>query len=177
MLMKRKLLLLPLLLLCLNAHALILSIDGYGNVPEEGLDTTVTETEIDILSGEPVMKLEGSLLASSSLMLTIDRSAAGLSDEFCCGGSCTSGNGDIRQILNFTSGQSSWFAHYYPASNSDITITYTFYDGADTRVIRVRYVYSAEGLKNLPSADNSFRKVLKDGILYIVNDSKTYTIL
>jgi fatty acid-binding protein DegV len=34
--MKRKFLLLPILLLCLNAHALILSVNGYGNVPEEG---------------------------------------------------------------------------------------------------------------------------------------------
>ena len=177
MLMKRKLLLLPLLLLCLNAHALILSVNGYGNVPEEGLDLTIDEAEIDFFTGEPVMTLEGDLLTSSQLTVTIDRPAAGLSDEFCCG-TCTSGNEEMQQILNFSpSGLSSWYAHYYPAPNSDITITYTFSDGSDTRVIRVRYIYSAEGVENLPSSDNSFRKVLKNGILYIVNDSKTYTIL
>ena len=65
--MKRKFLLLPLLLLCLNAHALILSVNGYGNVPEEGLDLTIDEAEIDFFTGEPVMTLEGDLLTSSQL--------------------------------------------------------------------------------------------------------------
>ena len=175
--MKRKLILLPLLLLCLNAHALIVSVDGYGDVPEEGLDITVTEAEIDILTGEPVMTVEGSLLASSPLTVTIDRPAAGLSDEFCCG-QCVPGNSALQQVLNFSpAGMASWYAHYYPAPGSDITITYTFSDGADTRVIRVRYVYSAEGVNDPPSSFKNARKVLKDGILYIVNDSKTYTIL
>ena len=177
MLMKRKFLLLPLLLLCLNAHALILSVNGYGEVPAEGLDITVTEAEIDILTGEPTMTLEGDLLASGPLRVTIDRPYAGLSDQLCCG-QCLNGNSEKQQIMNFSpSGPSSWYAHYYPAPNSDLTITYTFSDGSDTRVIRVRYTYSAEGIENLPSSDNSFRKVLKNGILYIVNDSKTYTIL
>ena len=177
MLMKRKFLLLPLLLLCLNAQALILSVNGYGNVPEEGLDITVTEAEIDILTGEPTMILKGELLASGPLTVTINRPFAGLSDEFCCG-QCMPGNGETQQILNFSpSGIAEWYSHYIPAPNSDITITYTFFDGSDTRVIRVRYTYSAEGIDNLPSSDNSFRKVLKNGILYIVNDSKTYTIL
>ena len=79
--MKRKFLLLPLLLLCLNAHALILSVNGYGNVPEEGLDITVTEAEIDILTGEPTMTLEGDLWASGPLTGTIDRGEAGRCDE------------------------------------------------------------------------------------------------
>jgi hypothetical protein len=87
------------------------------------------------------------------------------------------GNGETQQILNFSSGIAEWYSHYIPAPNSDLTITYTFSDGSETRVIRVRYTYSAEGIENLPSSDNSFRKVLKNGILYIVNDSKTYTIL
>lgn len=175
--MKRKLLLLPLLLLCLNAHALILSVNGYGNVPEEGLDLTIDEAEIDFFTGEPVMTLEGDLLTSSPLTVTIDRPVAGLSDEFCCG-QCMPGNGETQQILNFSpSGPSSWYAHYYPAPNSDLTITYTFSDGSDTRVIRVRYTYLAEGVENLPSSNKTVRKELKNGILYIVSDSKTYTIL
>ena len=59
--MKRKFLLLPLLLLCLNAHALILSVEGYGEVPTDGLDITIDKAEIDFFTGEPVMKCEGSL--------------------------------------------------------------------------------------------------------------------
>ena len=177
MLMKRKLLLLPLLLLCLNAHALILSVDGYGEVPPEGMDTTITTAEIDILSGEPEMTLSGSLLTTSPLTVTIDRPAAGLSDEFCCG-LCVPGNSEIQQVLNFSpAGLSSWYAHYYPAPGSDWTVTYTFSDGTDTRVIRVRYLYAAQGVENLRESTSQPRKVLKNGILYIVNDSKAYTIL
>lgn len=175
--MKRKLILLPLLLLCLNAHALTLSVEGYGEVPTDGLDITINEAEIDFFTGEPTMILKGELLASGPLTVTINRPFAGLSDEFCCG-QCMPGNGETQQILNFSpSGIAEWYSHYIPAPNSDLTITYTFSDGSDTRVIRVRYTYSAEGIENLPSSDNSFRKVLKNGILYIVNDSKTYTIL
>jgi hypothetical protein len=175
--MKRKFLLLPLLLLCLNAHALILSVNGYGNVPEEGLDLTIDEAEIDFFTGEPTMTLEGDLLASGPLTVTIDRPYAGLSDQFCCG-QCLNGNSEKQQIMNFSpSGPSSWYAHYYPAPNSDITVTYTFSDSTDTRVIRVHYIYSTEGMENLLESTSQPRKVLKNGILYIVNDSKTYTIL
>lgn len=175
--MKRKFLLLPLLLLCLNAHALILSVNGYGNVPAEGLDITVTEAEIDILTGEPTMILKGELLASGPLTVTINRPSTGLSDEFCCG-QCMPGNGETQQILNFSpSGIVEWYSHYIPAPNSDLTITYTFSDGYDTRVIRVHYIYSTEGMENLRESTSQPRKVLKNGILYIVNDSKTYTIL
>ena len=157
--MKRKFLLLPLLLLCLNAHALILSVEGYGEVPTDGLDITIDKAEIDFFTGE------------------IDRPSAGLSDEFCCG-QCIPGNGALQQVLNFSpAGSSTWFGHYYPASNSDITVTYTFSDGADTRVIRVRYIYSTQGVENLRESTTQPRKVLKEGILYIVNDSKTYTVL
>ena len=175
--MKRKFLLLPLLLLCINAHALILSVDGYGEVPAEGMDTTITASETDPFTGKPVMSLEGSVLTTSPLTVTIDRPSAGLSDEFCCG-QCFPGNEAMQQILNFNpSGLSSWYGHYNPAPNSDVTVTYTFSDGTDTRVIRVRYLYSAQGVENLREANSQPRKVLKDGILYIVNDTKTYTIL
>lgn len=175
--MKRKFLLLPLLLLCLNAHALILSVNGYGNVPAEGLDITVTEAEIDILTGEPTMILKGELLASGPLTVTINRPSAGISDEFCCG-QCMPGNGETQQILNFSpSGIAEWYSHYIPAPNSDLSITYTFSDSSDTRVIRVHYIYSTEGMENLRESTSQPRKVLKNGILYIVNDSKTYTIL
>lgn len=175
--MKRKLLLLPLLLLCLNAHALILSVDGFGDVPPEGMDTTITTAEISILTGEPEMTLSGTLLTTAQLTVTIDRPIAGLSDEFCCG-QCMPGDGEMQQILHFSpAGPSSWYAHYNPAPDSDVTVTYTFSDGTDTRVIRVRYLYSAQGMENLREATSQPRKVLKDGILYIVNDNKTYTIL
>ena len=100
--MKRNYLLLLLSVLSINAHALIVSINGLGDIPAEGLDTTLTQATVDLLSGETVMELKGSLLATEPLTVTITRSVAGLSDEFCCAGQCTSGNAETQETLQFT---------------------------------------------------------------------------
>lgn len=175
--MKRNYLLLALCLICLNAHALIVSIDGLGDIPAEGLDTTLTTATIDLLSGETVMKLEGSLLATEPLTVTITRSVAGLSDEFCCAGQCTSGNAETSETLQFTpGGMAQWYVHYMPVPGSDVRITYTFSAGGEERQLRVHYVYAAEGIESVRPTD-SVRKVLRDGHLYIVQPNNTLQIL
>ena len=175
--MKRNYLLLALCLICLNAHALIVSVDGLGDIPAEGLDTTLTQATVDLLSGETVMKLDGSLLASDPLTVTITRSQSDLSDEFCCAGQCTSGNAETSETLSFTpGGKARWYVHYMPVPGSDVQITYTFSAGGEERQLRVHYVYAAEGIESVRPTD-CVRKILRDGHLYIVQPNNTLQIL
>lgn len=144
--MKQNWFLAAMLLLFTNtANALIVSIDGYGDVPEEGLFLTVTDAEEDFLSGEMQMTLEGNLLCSTPLTVTIKRATAGLTDEFCCAGACTAGNGALSETLHFNpNGLANWYVHYMPADMSDQTIVYTFADETETRTITVRYAYGVD---------------------------------
>ena len=175
--MKRNYLLLLLSLLCLNAHALIVSVDGLGDIPVEGMDTTLTQATVDLLSGETVMKLEGSLLSTEPLTVTITRSRSGLSDEFCCAGQCTFGNAETQETLLFTpDGMASWYIHYMPELGADVQVTYTFSAGGEERQLRVHYVYAAEGLDMVRPADN-VRKVLRDQHLYIIQSNNTLQVL
>ena len=97
-----KLILAALLLLFVNANALIVNIDGHGDIPDGGMEITVTDAELDILSGKMQMKLQGSLLCTAPLTVQITRSSTGLEDEFCCAGNCLSGNGETAQTLNYS---------------------------------------------------------------------------
>ena len=106
---------------------------------------TVTNAEEDFMSGEMQMTLEGNLLCSTPLTVTITRATTGLTDEFCCAGSCTAGNGALSETLHFNpSGMASWYVHYMPADMSDQTIVYTFADETETRTITVRYAYGVD---------------------------------
>ncbi|MBR0065466.1 MAG: hypothetical protein IJQ06_07740 [Paludibacteraceae bacterium] len=150
--MKRNFLLTAMLLWLTNADALIVSVNGSGDVPPEGMNLTIDQAETDILTGEKRMELQGTLLSTAPLQVTISRPEAGLTDEFCCADQCTGGNGEKEETLHFSpSGATTWYAHYTPAPNSDVTITYTFSDGADTRTITVRYVYPTEGTAAIPA--------------------------
>ena len=73
--------------------ALIISVANYGDIPAEGMELTINEAEEDILSGDMLMKISGTLLSTNPLTVTITRSAEGLNDEFCCANQCTVGNG------------------------------------------------------------------------------------
>lgn len=176
--MKRNgLLLLLLCLVSLNAKALLVSVNGYGDVPEAGLDITITEAEEDPLMGEQLMALNGQLIATAPLSVTITRSVAGVTDEFCCAGQCTAGNGETAEQLAFSpNGVATWYAHYMPMANSDVQITYTFSDGTESRQVRVRYFYSTEGL--LPVTGNpspvTVQKILRNGIIYILTENTIY---
>ena len=94
--MKRKYLFLILLLISSYAHALLVSVNGYDAVPEEGLSITIDKAEPDILSGKMQMGLKGNLICSSTLTVTITRTSTGLEDEFCLI-QCMEGNGETSQ--------------------------------------------------------------------------------
>jgi len=151
MLMKRKYLFLILLLISSYAHALLVSVNGYDAVPEEGLNITIDKAELDILSGKMQMGLKGNLVCSGTLTVTISRSSAGLEDEFCCAGQCTAGNEETSETLEFyPNGLAEWYVHYNPLPNSDETIVYRFTEGEESRVITVRYIHTpGEGLDNV----------------------------
>lgn len=162
----------------MSANALIVSIDGLGDIPADGKEITMNEAETDPLTGEIRMGLKGSLLSRTPVTVTIRRSATGLTDEFCCAGQCTSGNKEKEETLHFTpNGNAGWYTHYTPAAGSKETITYTFSDGGESLVLTVHYNYETQGIEDVQEDKASYTKVIKDGILYIIKDNKTYTIL
>ncbi len=139
-----------------TANALIVSIDGEDEIPEEGIELTITEAEEDPLSGEQVMELSGNLLASSQLTVKITRSEKEVKDEFCCGEKCTSGNSDIEETLQFNvNGMENWYLHYYPKEKSDVTIEYVFSDETDTLKMTVHYLYGTEDIEAVEAEQHS----------------------
>ena len=158
--------------------ALIISVAGQGDIPAEGMELTINEAEEDILSGDMLMKVSGTLLSTNPLTVTITRSAAGITDEFCCAGQCTAGNGETSEDLSFTpDGMANWYIHYTPTPGSYETITYLFSNGSESRSLTVHFDYTTQGIQNTDHSVDRVQKVLRDGILYIITDNKTYTIL
>ena len=158
--------------------ALIISVAGQGDIPAEGMELTINEAEEDILSGDMLMKVSGTLLSKNPLTVTITRSAAGLNDEFCCANQCTVGNKETSENLSFTpDGIANWYIHYTPTPGSYETITYLFSDGSESRSLTVHFDYTTQGIQNTDHSVDRVQKVLRDGILYIITDNKTYTIL
>ena len=158
--------------------ALIISVANQGDVPAEGMEITVKEAEEDILTGDMQMKLEGTLLCTNPLTVTITRSAAGITDEFCCANQCTVGNRETSEDLSFTpDGMANWYIHYTPTPGSYETITYLFSDGSESRSLTVHYDYTTQDVESVQKSEVRSQKILKDGILYIITDNKTYTIL
>lgn len=158
--------------------ALIISVANYGDIPAEGMELTINEAEEDILSGDMLMKLEGTLLCKNPLTVTITRSAEGLNDEFCCAGQCTAGNRETSEDLSFTpDGMANWYIHYTPTPGSYETITYLFSDGSESRRLTVHFDYTTQGIQNTDHSVDRVQKILRDGILYIITDNKTFTIL
>ena len=177
--MKRNWMVAALLLLFVNANALIVNIDGHGDIPEGGMEITVTDAELDILSGKMQMKLQGSLLCTAPLTVQITRSETGLEDEFCCAGNCLSGNGETAQTLNYSpEGIASWFVHYTPVADSNETMTYVFTDATESRTLTVHFQYSTEGMDNgQRTMDNGqWTKVLRDGQLYLMHKGQMYDV-
>ena len=165
------------LFLTINAQALTVNIDGEGEIPAGGMELTINEAEEDILSGEMVMKLEGTMVCYEPLTVTIERSKEGLVDEFCCAGLCKAGNEELTETLSFTpNGEASWFIHYTPEAGSKETMTYTFSDGQESRTLTVVFDYSLQGIQNTDHSVDRVQKVLRGGIIYIIKDNKTYTI-
>ena len=158
--------------------ALIININGYGDIPAEGMEITLDQPATDFMTGQPMFKLNGTLNGTTALNVTITRSETDLVDEFCCAGQCIPGNEELSQSLQFTFSEetTSWFIHYTPAPNSDVTITYTFSDGTDSRELRVSYLYPTEGIETITDNQSPFtvKKVLRDGIIYIETENTIY---
>jgi len=175
--MKRTVILLMLLLVMQQADALIVSVKGEGEVPEKGMTLTVTEGEADILSGRYTMGLEGDLLSDAAVItIRITRSTTGLTDEFCCANNCTAGNGETKENKQFNiSGLAHWYTHYVPEAGSDETIEYIFDDGADSRVLLVRYVYNADAVEQVDAPVAKPVKQMIDGRVLIEHNGQWYT--
>lgn len=170
--------LLLLLLLSIPAHALLVSVNGYGDIPAEGMQIELTELEEDILTGDLMFKLDGSLLSTNPLTVTIARSAADIEDEFCCAGQCTAGNGELSEELEFTpNGMANWYVHLTPDGIfGSYTITYTFSDGTESRTLTVRYIDAADAIETITDHQSpiTIKKVLRDGIIYIETETNIY---
>ena len=175
--MKRNYLMTALCLLwAINANALIVSV-GQEELDEEGLEMTLIEAEEDPLSGKMLMKVDGSLLSNGPLTVTISRSAAGLTDEFCCAGQCIPGNSQTSETLHLTpSGTTKWYVHYTPAPNSHETVVYTFSDSEESLVLTVHYNNDAEGIEEVQKNDVKCTKFLRDGIVYIEYNNRIYPL-
>lgn len=173
--MKRNLWIIALVLWTINAHALIVSVNGQGEIDEQ-MVLTITEAEEDLLSGEKVMKVEGNLLTNNPLTVSVSRTSAGLTDEFCCAGQCRVGNGEKTEELQFRpNGLASWYIHYTPQAGTNETITYSFDDGESQAVLVIHFNYPAQGVEDVNMQPSTIsRKVLMDGILYIIKDDKVY---
>ena len=162
-------------MMALNAQAIVVEVDGQGELTEEGMEFTVNEASIDPLSGLPVMSITGTLISNGALTVNITRSNAGITDEFCCAGQCKTGNGETTEILNYTpEGLSDWFIHYNPAAGSNETITYTFSDGAESLTMTVHFNYDSQDVEQISATQKGSQKILKDGIVLIIKDDKVY---
>lgn len=166
------------LAVCINANALIVSVQGYGEVPTEGMDIEITEGEEDELTGDYTMEVQGTLLTSAAqIKVLIVRSDNGLSDEFCCGSNCTAGDGTQNEEKTFNmNGPTNWYAHYTPQPNSYAVIRFAFDDGEEQREVRVVFNNLAEGIEPVQSEKEQNTKVLCDGQLVIRCNNSEYSI-
>lgn len=156
--------------------ALILNVEGFGEVTEQGMDTVITATQTDPLSGKQRMELKGSLLSNGPLTVTVTRSQTDLSDEFCCANQCTAGNGQTTETLSFNpDGLASWYVHYNPSPGSDVQMTYLFSDNIDTLELRVRYLYQSEGLILTLSRTRAL-KTLRNGNVRIIRGDDVFNL-
>ena len=178
--MKRKLILAALVLLGINnANALIVNVEGYGDIETAGMQIRLTDAKEDLLSGKWVFEINGSLLANGPLTVQIARSEEGIADEFCCAGQCTNGNGKKEESLNYAPDNIvNWFVHFYPewGKLTHSTTTYTFSDGNQTLTLVVSFNFDSQDIESVHSSDAGIQKILKDGIIYIIKDNKIYNL-
>ena len=164
------------LLLTTNAHAITVSVEGQGEISEQGMELTLTTPEEDILTGDMMFKVEGSLICTGQLTVSVERSVSGLSDEFCCAKQCIGGNEQSTEQLTFQpGGMADWYIHYTPANNSDVTVTYTFSDGTDSRRLTVHYTYTQD-IETISGQAPKARKIIRDGLLLIEHKDKIYNL-
>ena len=156
--MKKILTIIVTILLCIpHANALLISVRGYGEIDENGMTLTIEEGEQDPLSGKYVMSLGGDILATgNSLAVTITRSERNINDEFCCAGQCQTGNGQYDEQLTYTIREpQTWYVHYMPTDDSDVTLTYVFTDETESRTLTVRYIRKTQSIPHIEAEQTS----------------------
>ena len=169
--------LLLLLLLSIPAHALFVNVSGYGEIPAEGMQIELSEPEMDVLLGNLMFSLTGSLISTNPLTVTITRSAVNIEDEFCCADQCTAGNGETSEQLEFApNGLANWYVHVAVNDIFDgCVITYRFSDGTDERKLTVHYIDDVDAIEiTNHQSQITNKKVLRDGIIYIETENNIY---
>ena len=134
-------------------------------------DTTivVTDYEYDEDLEEATMGVHGVLYSdeSQAISVTITRAKTGIIDQFCAGGNCVPGNGELTQVCDFTIGSMEkmrqFYTHYTPAEAGQETITYTISDGKNpTITLTVVYSYLSSAVENvvMPQGNNIIYNLL-----------------
>ena len=89
--------------------------------------------------------------ANKKLNVTIERSSANISDQFCLG-SCYQGNGELKQELSIGlfSATGDWQTHFFPTEPGTTTIAYTFDDSVNPAItLTVKYSYLTSAVDNV----------------------------
>ena len=122
---------------------LIVDVDYQGEIEEESLSFTVTEADLDPLSGKTLMTVTGYLYsANGQVTVTLTRSTTGLEDEFCCGQQCTVGNKELTETKTFRlsdNGDANWYMHYYPQPDSEVHYQVSFSNGTQTKTMNINF--------------------------------------
>lgn len=149
-------------MLTMMSNAMILSVNGYGEIDED-TEIKVSDYEEDELSGSKLMELRGNILCTSSqLVVEITRSEIGLEDQLCLGQQCTPGDKQLKQTMTFdVNGAMSWYTHYNYVEGKVYTVEYKFIDGEDVVVLTVAYGAQSEGIENVYSS------VVREGVYTI----------
>lgn len=148
--MKKLFVLTASLMLATFSHAVILSVNGVGDI-EADTTITVTAYEEDPLSGTKLMEVKGKILCSASqLKVELTRSEAGLDDQLCLGQQCTPGDAALTQEMNFAvSGLMDWYTHYSVVEGKTYTIAYKFMDGETPLTLTIIYDAQAQAVENV----------------------------
>ena len=134
-------------------------------------DTTivVTEYEYDEDLEEATMGVHGVLYSdeSQAISVTITRAKTGIVDQFCAGGNCVPGNGELNQVCDFTIGSLAsmrqFFTHYTPTEAGKETIVYAINDGKNpTITLTIVYSYLSSAVENvvMPQGNNIIYNLL-----------------
>ena len=124
---------------------LLVSVDKFGDLEQEGMSITISEAELDPLSGKTLMTLSGFVYSESGQMtVTLTRSTTGLEDEFCCGQQCTVGNKELTETKTFRlsdDNSANWYMHYYPQPDTEVRYQISFSNGSETKTLNVDFNY------------------------------------
>ena len=134
-------------------------------------DTTIVvpDYEYDEDLEEATMGVHGVLYSdeSQAISVTITRAKTGIVDQFCAGGNCVPGNGELTQVCAFPIGSLAsmrqFFTHYTPTEAGKETIVYAINDGKNpTITLTIVYSYLSSAVENvvMPQGNNIIYNLL-----------------